>query len=160
MWQYNLTNIPGHPPIPPTQASLNAMAARTKIESAQLYHVTLFRPVCKTLLQAINKGHFAMWPNLTVELINHISPSVSNAKGHMKKIWKNVQSTKTPEPTPQEGALMDKLESHYNQFFSNITDTQQRIATDLICKSPFIYNQVNKYKSVIMLCHMKDRTDK
>ena len=77
MWQVNLNNSPGHPPSPPRPKELNALEEITKPELAQWYHAALFIPVLKNLLQATNKGHFAMWTNLTVELMKHIPPSMA-----------------------------------------------------------------------------------
>ena len=48
----------------------------------------------KTLINAIKKGFFATFPGLDVKTVRkHLPKSVPTAKGYMKKIRKNLQST-------------------------------------------------------------------
>ena len=79
------------------------VADRTKPEQEQWYHATLFGPGKQTLIQAINKGYFATWPNLTRKLINkHLPPSMATAKGHMHQTRKKLKSNKPQNPKTLE----------------------------------------------------------
>ena len=149
MCQVNLTINPGQPLIQKQQGALNALAARSNPELDKWYHTTLFSPVRKTLPQAINKIHFSAYPNLTVDLINHLPPSMATAKGIMKQIQKNIKSTKTLETPPIEEEPMETLDTHSNHVFSNIIDPQQWIATDLSERLPVTSGRGNKYLFIL-----------
>ena len=125
--------------------ALNALESRIKIEIAKGYHATIYSPVCKTLLQDINKVHFSTWSNLTVYLMKHLLPSMAMSKLHMKQIRKNINSTKTLDTTPIEEEPMETLETRSNHVFTEIINTQQRIAIDLNGRFPVTSNRGNKY---------------
>ena len=91
MWQVQLN--PPQTISTPTQKSENTLIAeRTKPELAQWYHAKLFIPIKHTIIQAIKKGYFSTWTNLTSKLINkHLPPSMATAKVHMQKNKKEPQ---------------------------------------------------------------------
>ena len=63
---------------------------------------------------------------------------------------------------------MEKLEACSNQFFTNIIDTHQRMATNLNDRLPVTYNQGEGYllvlyeydRNIILVHPMKARMDK
>ena len=168
MWQVNLTSNPIGPPSQQQLAAPNALAAIINPELAKWYHVALFSPVNKTLLQAIKKSHFTTRPNLTVEFMKHIYPSMATSKGHMKHIRKNINSTKTHSIPPNKEEPMEILETRSNHVFTKIIDTQERIVTDLTGRFPVNSNRGNKYlfilydynRNCILVRPMKNRTEK
>ena len=131
MWQVNLTSNPTRPPSQQKPTALNALADISKPGISKWYYASLFIPVKKTLLQDIKNGHFTTWPNLTVELMNHLPTSTDTAKGHMKHIRNNIKSTKTQGIPPNKDEPMETLETYSNHIFTNIINSQQRIATNL-----------------------------
>ena len=70
--------------------------------------------------------------------------SVATPKIHMKKIWKNIKSTKTPDTPPTEDEPMETLDTCSNQVFTNIIDPQQCIATNPTGRFPVTSNRGNK----------------
>jgi hypothetical protein len=57
-------------------------------------HACCFSPVTDTWLKAIQNGHFATWPSVTVENVRkYLSKSDATSKGHMKQIRQNIRST-------------------------------------------------------------------
>ena len=109
MWKVNLTISPGHQLSSPRPSVLNDLEERTNPELVQWYHTKLFRPVRKTLLQAIKKVHFATQTNLIVELTKNLPLYMATEKVHTNKTRKNIQSRRTLEPTLSQEAPMDKL---------------------------------------------------
>ena len=122
------------------------MADRTKPELAQWYHATLFIPVKQTLIQAIKKGYFAIWPYLTIVLINkHLPQSMETSKGHMNQTGKNLKSTNTQEIKTPEEEPMKPLVQRTNTVFTKIIDHRRQIITDLTGKFPVTSIRGNKY---------------
>ena len=124
MCQVNLTSNPTGPPSHQQPAVINTLAERSKPELAKWYHMALFRPVKKTLLQAIKNGRFFTCPNLTVELMKHLPPSMATAKVHMKHISNNSKSTKTHSTPQNKEEPMEILETRSNHVFIEIINTQ------------------------------------
>jgi hypothetical protein len=63
-----------------------------------------FSPVQDTWLKAIQNGHFARWPSVTVENVcKYLPKSDTTAKGHMNQIRQNIRSIQPAvvEPTPE-----------------------------------------------------------
>ena len=97
------------------------MAKITKPELAQWYHATVFSPVKQTLLQAIKKGYFTTWTNLTIVLINkHLTESMATSKVHMHQKRNILKPTKTQDLNTSEGKPMKPLVQHTNTVFTNI----------------------------------------
>ena len=125
------------------------MAERTNPILVQWYHPTLFSPVKQTIFQAIKKGYFATWPNLTNGLINnHLPPSMTTAKGHMHQKINNLKSTKPQEPKTLEDQPMKPLLQRTNPVFTKINHKRQ-ISTNLTGKLPVKSNRGNKYIFVL-----------
>ena len=159
---------PNQSPSKQQPAALNALVEISNPELAKWYHTALFIPVKKNLLQAIKNGHFTTWPNLKVELMNHLPPSMATTKGHMKQIRKNIKSTKTQDTPPDEEKTMEILETRSNQVFANIINPRQRIATGLTGRFPVTSNRGNTYlfiiyeydSNIILVRPIKNRAEK
>ena len=149
MWKFKLTYKPTGPPIQQQPESLNTLAARSNPELEKWYHTALFIPVKKTLPQAIKNSHFTTWSNLTVELMNHLPPSMATTKGHMKQIRKNIKSTKTHSNPPNTEEPTERLKTCSNHVFTNIIDPQERISTNLTGRLPVTSNRGNKYLFIL-----------
>ena len=125
MWQVDLTNIPCTQPIPPIPLALNSLIAITNPELPQWYHAKLFHPVCPTLLQAIKKGYFATWTNLTVELTIHLHLSMYTAKGNMKETRNNNQYKYNNRANPirrgPDVEIGDTIQSSLNKYHKTTT---------------------------------------
>ena len=168
MWKVNLTSNPTVPPSQQQPAALNALAARINPELVKSYHAALFIPAKKKLLQAIKNGHFATWPNITVELVKHLPPSMATTKVHMKQFRKSINSTKTQSTPPNIEQPMKRLKTHSNHVFTKIIDPQEQIATDLTGRFLVTSNRGKKYlfilydydSNCILVRPMKNRTDK
>ena len=64
------------------------------------YHACCFSPSLSTWTAAIDRGHFATWPNLTTTLIRQFPPtSTAMHKGHLDQSRKNQKSTKQKDTT-------------------------------------------------------------
>ena len=149
MCQVNLTSNPTGSPSQQQPSALNSLEARSRPELAKWYHAALFIPVNKILLQSIKNVHFTAWPDLNVELMKHLPPSMSTEKVHMKQIRKNIKSTKTQGPPPTEDKLMETLETRFNHVFAEIINPQERIAADLTGRFPFTSDRGNKYLFIL-----------
>jgi hypothetical protein len=56
------------------------------------FHACCFSPVQETWLKAIQNGHFATWPSVTVEFFcKYLSKSDATTKGHMNQIRQNIR---------------------------------------------------------------------
>jgi hypothetical protein len=83
-----------------------------------------------TWLKAIQNGHFATWPSVTVENVRKYLPkSDAMVKCHMNQILKNIWSTQpdVTEPTPDSELVQ---EDKCNFIYATIMETNQ-IYTDL-----------------------------
>ena len=84
----------------PNQTNTNHQAAnvynlRTKPDLAKYLHLACWSPSPRTWKAAVKNGFFATFPGLTPSLISkHLPPSIETAKGHRKKVNKNLRSTK------------------------------------------------------------------
>ena len=67
------------------------------------HHASAGYPVEDTWIMAINAGNFATWPGITSAAIQkHFPESDKMQKGHMKRQWQGVRSTKVLESIPEE----------------------------------------------------------
>jgi hypothetical protein len=93
-------------------------------------HACCFSPVQDTWLKAIQNGHFATWPSITVENVRKYLPkSDATAKGHMNQIRQNIRSTKltVEQPAPETEVVQ---EDKCTYIYAAVMDTNQ-IYTDL-----------------------------
>ena len=68
---------------------------RTKRDLVAFPHICAFSPLPFSVIQAIQRGHFSLWPGLTTTLITKDLPkSPATSKGHLGMEQKNIQSTK------------------------------------------------------------------
>ena len=80
---------------PQLQANSVIQNNKTKKEFTQYVHGLLFSPAKSTLIDAIDRGNFTSWPEVTAKLVRkHLPPSVHTARGHLKQQRKNINSTK------------------------------------------------------------------
>ena len=73
----------------------NVFHTTTKAELIKYLHQAAFSPVKATWKKAIEKGHFATWPGITVEAVDKYLPRSSPAtdKGHMSRQQQGMRST-------------------------------------------------------------------
>jgi hypothetical protein len=96
------TTIPLH--IAPEHHAHNVYEQKSIQDTITYLHAFCFSPVQDTWLKAIQNGHFATWPSITVENARTYLPiSDARAKGHMNQIRQNIRSTRPAvvEPTPE-----------------------------------------------------------
>jgi hypothetical protein len=84
-------------------------------------HACCFSPMQETWLEAIQNGHFATWPSVTVESVRKYLPkSDAMLKGHMNQIQHNISSTQpaVAKPTPESEMVQeDKCNSVYSALW-------------------------------------------
>jgi hypothetical protein len=106
-------------------------------------HICCFSSVQDTWLKAIQNGHFATWPSVTVENVReYLQKSDATAKYHMNQISKNIWSTQPAitEPTPESDMVQ---EDKCKFIYSAIMETNQ-ICTDITGRFPTNYLSGNK----------------
>jgi hypothetical protein len=67
--------------------------------------------VTDTWLKAIQNGHFATWPSVTVEnMRKYLSKSDATSKGHMNKTRQNIRSTQpaVDQPAPEPDMVQEE----------------------------------------------------
>jgi hypothetical protein len=97
-----------------------------------------------TWLKAIQNGHFATWPSITVENVSKYLPkSDAMVKSHMNQIRQNIQSTQpaVAEPTPESELVQ---EDKWNFVYATIMETN-KIYTYITCRFPTNSLSGNKY---------------
>jgi hypothetical protein len=130
-------------------------------------HACCFSPVTDTWLKAIQNGHFATWPSVTVENVReYLSKSDATSKGHMNQIRQNIRSTQPAVDHPAQEPDMVQ-EDKCNYIYAPVMETNQ-IYTDFTGRFPTTSLSGNKYilifydyDSIIFLsAPMKNRGDK
>jgi hypothetical protein len=130
-------------------------------------HSCCFSPVSDTWLNAIQNGHFATWPSVTVENVRKYLPkSDATSKGHMNQIRQNIRSTQpaVEQPAPETDMVQ---EDKCNYIYSAVMDTNQ-IYTDLMGIFSTTLLSGNKYililydydSNIVLSAPMKNRGDK
>jgi hypothetical protein len=130
-------------------------------------HSCCFIPVPDTWLKAIQNGHFATWPSITVENVRKYLPkSDATSKGHMNQIRQNIRSTQpaVEQPAPETDMVQ---EDKCNYIYYVVMDTNQ-IYTDLMGRCPKTLLSGNKYililydydSNIVHSAPMKNRGDK
>jgi hypothetical protein len=132
------------------QTALNAYDNTTRANHVKFLHVMCGSPVPATWIQAIDNGHFLLWPGLTTDLVrNHLPKSPATVKGHQHQQRKNVRSTKAKIPSgTTEDDLKPTLNTpnlHLHHIFSSIIEVRQEIATDLTGPFPIQSSRGHKY---------------
>jgi hypothetical protein len=107
-------------------------------------HACFFSPVTDMWLKAIQNGHFATWPSVTVENVRkYLSKSDATSKGHMNQIRQNIRSTQpaVDQPAPEPDMVQ---EEKCNYIYATVMETNQ-IYTDLTGIFPTTSLSGNKY---------------
>ena len=83
-------------PVPTFQHRDNVgIDCNTKVKLARFYYKSPFTTSISTFVKSIKTGHFATWPNLNSNIIQNILPKITaTSKGHLNKVYQNIQSTK------------------------------------------------------------------
>jgi hypothetical protein len=84
--------------------SANNVYAQKSIQATITYvHACCFSPVTDNWLKAIQNGHFATWPSVTVENVRkYLSKSDATSKVHMNQIKQNISSTQPDVDHPTQ----------------------------------------------------------
>jgi hypothetical protein len=93
MWRAPLENSIS-PQAAPKHYAQNVYEQKYIQDTITYLHACCFSPLQDTWLKAIQNGHFATWPSVTVENVRKYLPkSDATAKGHMNQIRQNIRST-------------------------------------------------------------------
>jgi hypothetical protein len=91
-------------------------------------HACCFSPVTDIWLKAIQNGHFATWPSVTVENVRkYLSKYDATSKVHMNQIRQNIRSTQPAVDHPAKEPYMvqeDKCSYIYAAVMETIRSTQ------------------------------------
>ena len=151
----------------PNQTNTNHQAAnvynlRTKPDLAKYLHLACWSPSPSTWKAAVKKGFFATFPGLTPSLISkHLPPSIETAKGHRKKVNKNLRSTKLNSIT-ENHHIMTALDyptgtnARTNLVtFKTVIDYEPSgtVATDQTGRFPVRSSRGNQY---LMVAYVRD----
>jgi hypothetical protein len=120
-----------------------------------------------TWLKAIQNGHFATWPSVTVENVRKYLPkSDATSKGHMNHILQNNGSTQPAvvEPTPESYMVQeDKCKFMYAAIMKNnqiYTDLTGRFPTTCLSGKKQILILYEYDSNSVLSAPMKNRGDK
>ena len=90
-------------PRAPKHAHFNVYNDATIRDIIHFHHRTLFSPTKSTFLKALANNHFVGWPALSAQAVRqHLTLQTATLMGHMDQQRKNIRSTKTIPPTPEE----------------------------------------------------------
>ena len=118
------------------------------------YHAAAGYPTKATWIKAIENGHYATWPLLTVKAVKKYFPEAEETdKGHMRRVKSGVRSTKAqieePEEVQQAAATLANLRRKHKDIYVVIKDAAEMIYTDQIYTDQtgqfprnFIYTQI------------------
>ena len=149
----------------PIQDSHIALAASTTVaEQVAFMHATLCSPVISTWCDAVDKGYFPTWPNLTSKQIRKHAPfSPPMIKGHMDQVRSNQRSTSYSPPGLTPPIInVDDTSSEYstpppiqddmvqtNYIYADIHKVTGKIATDPTGKFYIPSSQGNNYLLIV-----------
>jgi len=97
MWIVNIENTPNQTEarVQSTRLMANNVYKYKKKNIVTYLHKAAFSPVKSTWMQAIQAGFVTTCTGLTAELADkHLDKSAATVKGHLRKIRKNIRSTK------------------------------------------------------------------
>jgi hypothetical protein len=113
------------PQAAPENYARNVYEQKSIQETISYLHACCFSPVQDTWLEAIQNGHFATWPSITVEnLRKYLPKSDAIAKCIINQINQNIWSTQPAvvDPTPESDMIQkDKC----NFMYAAIMETDQ-----------------------------------
>jgi hypothetical protein len=143
LWRVPLGNSISTQAAPEHYIIRNEYEQKSIKDTITYLHSCCFSPVQDTWLKAIQNGHFATWPPVTVENVRKYLPkSEATAKGHKNQIRQNIRSTQpaVADPTPES----DMVQEYKCKFiYAAIMDTNQ-IYTYLTGRFPTTYLSGNK----------------
>jgi hypothetical protein len=166
MWRTPLGNTTSAQAAP--EHRVHTVYEQKSIKDAITYlHACCFSPVQDTWLKAIQNGHFATWPSVTVENVRKYLPkSDAMVKGHMNQISQNIWTTQpsVADPTPYSELVQ---EDRCNFVYAAIMETYQ-IYTYITGRFPTTSFSGNKYIlilydydiNIVLSSPMKNRGDK
>ncbi len=107
-------------------------------QSIAFMHAAAGFPSQDTWTKAIKNGNYDTWPGLTVQAVNrHFPESVETQKGHIKKQWQNVRSTKQKtrvDPTSENEELTPTLSKH--NILVKVINASETVYTDQTGRLP------------------------
>ena len=158
----NTTNT--SPKTPIERANIIIRKNQTTKELATYLHATCGSPAISTLLNAIKEGILQSWPGIELIKESDINPSIATTKGHLDQERKNLQSTRTLQPTqaqsttaspssptppamkppaPEELPIGPRNQSH--KCFSLIQTFAKKAYSDLAGRYPHISSRGIQY---------------
>jgi hypothetical protein len=107
-------------------------------------HACCFIPVTDTWLRAIQNGHFATWPSVTVgNMRKYLSKSDATSKCHINQIRQNIRSTQPDVDHPVQEPNMVQ-EDKCNYIYAAVMENNQ-IYTDITGRFPKTSVSGNRY---------------
>ena len=179
LWTMKLNNLNDCQPKHDKDLAMNVIVpeeAQNNIEKLILFlYEAIGFPTKTTLIKAVNKGHFATWPGLTVSRINkYIKQDIINDKGHMhmqrqktKKITKKLDEKVDNSEEEALEPVQEPKNNKTNEYFAKIEETGL-CGIDQTGKLPYTSKRGYKYifvlynydPNAILVRPMKNRIDK
>jgi hypothetical protein len=107
----------------------NVHELTVKLDIVTYLHRACFSPVPSSWLKAIDAGHFATWPGLTIDLVRkHLAKSVATSKDHMRQERQHLRSTQTsslPLPHSKEANITTNETPEIGGTHNNATSNEQ-----------------------------------
>ena len=133
-------------PVPTFQHRDNVgIDCNTKVKLARFYYKSPFTTSISTFVKSIKTGHFATWPNLNSNIIQNILPKITaTSKGHLNKVYQNIQSTKKFKPPALPIIKKDpEIEAIVKEELTEGEEKGRNQDTILDEKSTTIYDKTN-----------------
>ena len=91
---------PSITPVPTSKHITNVrITCNTRVKMDKFYHKATFSHSISIFIKSINAGHFAIWPNLTDNILQNNLPKITSIrKFHWDKVYQNIQLTKNFKP--------------------------------------------------------------
>ncbi len=116
------------------EAAANVYSLPSITQTIKYLHAATGFPTKDSWIKAIKNGNYRTWPGLTVENVKkHFPHSIETHKGHMKKQWQNVRSTKQVVEVPSEDEELTRSVTKQSLVVFNAADT---VYTDQTGKFP------------------------
>ena len=91
-----------------------------KKDLIKFLHAACGAPVPSTWIKTVKNNNFIIWPGITPKLITkHLAPSIATAKGHMKREFQGIQSTKVLQKW-HDTILSFTTESELSKAYSDL----------------------------------------
>ena len=134
------------------QFAANMMYDCANLEQlTHFYHACCFAPVADTWINAINKGYFRGWPNLTAKNVRkYIGNTPATIMGHLQQKKQGLRSTKKQE---DEEIIQNENNKKTNLLFIALEDIEGKLYSDQTGKFPRTSSRGMKY---IMVFYVYD----